>query len=208
MKTLVLAPSYAPTEPVPVERAIVLLLEGKAQSLMDHPERVFRNATGRVRVPAPLVIVLRALADSAKVIYGEATWTRANVYARDDWTCQYCGRHERDLVRSPRAREVEVRYGSETVGLRVASEFLTVDHVTPLSRGGRNEFSNTVAACSSCNNRKDDRTPAEARMYLRRKPRSMTRADAFLARLDDEARALVAELFDSPVVETDKALAS
>jgi 5-methylcytosine-specific restriction endonuclease McrA len=64
-------------------------------------------------------------------------WSRAGVLARDGRKCGYCG--------------------------AAAS---TIDHVLPRSRGGRNEWANTVAACGKCNNRKRDRTPAEARMPL------------------------------------------
>jgi 5-methylcytosine-specific restriction endonuclease McrA len=45
-----------------------------------------------------------------------------------------------------------------------------VDHVLPRSRGGRDTWLNTVAACGACNQRKDDRTPVEAGMVLRIKP--------------------------------------
>jgi 5-methylcytosine-specific restriction endonuclease McrA len=68
-------------------------------------------------------------------------WSRAGVRARDGPRCAYCGGH--------------------------AS---TVDHVVPRSRGGRNTWLNTVAACGSCNQRKDDRTPEEAGMVLRVHP--------------------------------------
>ncbi|MEU4691173.1 HNH endonuclease [Actinoplanes sp. NPDC023714] len=64
-------------------------------------------------------------------------WSRAGVLARDGRRCGYCG--------------------------DAAS---TIDHVLPRSRGGRNEWANTVAACGKCNNRKRDRTPLEARMPL------------------------------------------
>ncbi len=46
----------------------------------------------------------------------------------------------------------------------------TIDHVMPRSRGGKNTFTNTVAACESCNHRKGDRTPEEAGMVLHLKP--------------------------------------
>jgi len=68
-------------------------------------------------------------------------WSRAGVLARDGRACGYCGGH--------------------------AS---TIDHVLPRSRGGANEWTNTVAACGRCNNRKGDRTPSEARMPLRTRP--------------------------------------
>jgi hypothetical protein len=68
-------------------------------------------------------------------------WSRPGVLTRDQGRCAYCGGH--------------------------AS---TVDHVLPRSRGGKNTWRNTVAACAPCNQRKGDRTPAEARMPLRVTP--------------------------------------
>ena len=71
--------------------------------------------------------------------------TKKNVLLRDDYTCAYClARDGRDM---------------------------TVDHVVPRSRGGVSAWENLVACCSACNARKRDRTPAEARMPLRRTPR-------------------------------------
>jgi 5-methylcytosine-specific restriction endonuclease McrA len=69
------------------------------------------------------------------------TWSRVGVLTRDNRRCGYCGEHA-----------------------------TTIDHVLPSSRGGRNTWLNTVAACGRCNGRKGDRTPAEARMPLRVKP--------------------------------------
>ena len=72
-------------------------------------------------------------------------WSRAGVLARDGHRCAYCG--------GPAS---------------------TIDHVIPRSRGGHNTWLNTVAACGGCNQRKDDRTPAEAGMRLRIKPAAPT----------------------------------
>ena len=68
-------------------------------------------------------------------------WTKGGVLRRDDNLCAYCD-----------------------------SKATTIDHVLPRSRGGKNSWKNTVAACYPCNNRKDDKTPAEAGMKLLRKP--------------------------------------
>ncbi len=73
-------------------------------------------------------------------------WSRPGVLARDNKVCGYCGSHNGR----------------------------TVDHVTPTSRGGRNSWQNTVACCDPCNQRKGDRTPAEAGMVLRFKPYAPT----------------------------------
>jgi 5-methylcytosine-specific restriction endonuclease McrA len=69
--------------------------------------------------------------------------TRRAVFARDRWTCQYCG-HER---------------GS-----------LTVDHVIPRSKGGGSSWDNIVTCCAPCNRRKGDRLPRQANMVPKRKP--------------------------------------
>ncbi|HCT79942.1 MAG TPA: HNH endonuclease [Micromonosporaceae bacterium] len=68
-------------------------------------------------------------------------WSRAGVLARDERRCAYCG--------GPAA---------------------TIDHVVPSSRGGKNTWTNTVAACGGCNQRKGDRTPAEAGLVLKVRP--------------------------------------
>ncbi len=69
--------------------------------------------------------------------------TRREVFARDHHRCQYCGRDEKEL---------------------------TLDHVQPRHRGGRNEWENVVAACRRCNHRKAGQTPKEAGMPLLTRP--------------------------------------
>ena len=76
------------------------------------------------------------------VPYKRVMLSRKNILRRDKQTCQYCG----------------------------SRRHLTVDHVMPKSRGGRDTWDNLVAACITCNNRKGDRTPDEARMPLKRTP--------------------------------------
>jgi hypothetical protein len=71
--------------------------------------------------------------------------TKKNVLIRDDHSCQYCG------LRGER--------------------LMTVDHVVPKSRGGESTWENLVCACMRCNNRKNNRTPHEANMALKKKPR-------------------------------------
>ncbi len=76
--------------------------------------------------------------------------TNTFLFARDEYTCQYCGRHRGELK---------------------GRQFLTRDHVLPLSRGGDNSWQNLVSSCSPCNNRKGDRLPGEAGMRLLSEPR-------------------------------------
>jgi len=69
--------------------------------------------------------------------------SRKNIIKRDGHRCQYCG----------------------TTGAPI-----TVDHVIPKGRGGLDTWENLVCACTSCNNKKGDRTPEEADMPLLKKP--------------------------------------
>lgn len=69
-----------------------------------------------------------------------ATFSRYNVFLRDNYTCQYCG------------SEFETRQ-------------LTFDHVIPRAHGGKSTWANVVSACSPCNHRKGSLLPAEASMF-------------------------------------------
>jgi 5-methylcytosine-specific restriction endonuclease McrA len=102
--------------------------------------------------PMPRVVrLVRYIVTRWRYTSGPA-WSRPGVIARDGGACGYCG-----------------------------GPAMTVDHVLPRSRGGRNTWLNTVAACGGCNQRKGDRTPAEARMPLRTTPHAPTWA-AFASR--------------------------
>jgi hypothetical protein len=105
-------------------------------------------------VPVPRVLrLLRYVKVNA--LYGPASWSKRGVLVRDAHTCAYCG----------------------------AGQARTVDHVLPVSRGGASSWVNTVAACTRCNGKKADRTPAEAMLRLRVTPYTPTRAQLALAEL-------------------------
>ena len=79
-----------------------------------------------------------------KVPYrARATLSRRAVFIRDAFECQYCG--------------------------AVAEN---VDHVIPRSRGGEHVWENVVASCRRCNSSKENRSPAEVGLKLRRIPRA------------------------------------
>jgi 5-methylcytosine-specific restriction endonuclease McrA len=69
--------------------------------------------------------------------------TKREIFRRDHYTCQYCGKKTTKL---------------------------TIDHVMPRHRGGEHSWTNLVAACPACNRRKGGRTPQEANMSLRTPP--------------------------------------
>jgi 5-methylcytosine-specific restriction endonuclease McrA len=51
-------------------------------------------------------------------------------------------------------------------GQQVGRENLTMDHVVPLSRGGKSKKGNLVPACKACNNKKKYLLPVEWAEYL------------------------------------------
>lgn len=87
-----------------------------------------------------------------KQIYRTPTLTNRTLFRRDQHICAYCG------------QEFSV-------------SALTRDHVTPRSRGGKDIWTNVVAACGGCNKVKDARTPEEAHMKLVYVPYAPNRAE-------------------------------
>lgn len=139
---LTLNASFEPLTVVPAKRAIRLILDGKAEVVEADDRRMIRSESAEI--PYPVVIRLVSYVHVPRRFRRHVTNTF--LFARDHYTCAYCGRHRREL----RNRE-----------------FLTRDHVFPRSRGGEDSWANCVTSCSSCNCKKDNRTPEEAGMTLR-----------------------------------------
>lgn len=145
MGCLALNASFEPLTIVPLRRAVRLVLDGKAEIVERDGDLSFRSE--RDAVPCPAVIRLVRYVHVPRRFRRQVTNTF--LFARDDYTCQYCGRHRSQL----RGRQ-----------------FLTRDHVLPVSRGGANDWENVVTSCSPCNNRKGSRLPREAGLELRTRP--------------------------------------
>ena len=103
-------------------------------------ELFIQTTTFRLRVPEII-----SLTTYDKLPQRSVAFSRRNLFKRDKFTCQYCGR-------------------------RPGSEDLTIDHVTPRSHGGETTWKNCVVACVDCNAMKADRTPKQAHMPLRKEP--------------------------------------
>lgn len=132
---LVLNHNYQPMDVCSTRRAVVLVYVGKAE--------VIENGRGYIRspsfvLPRPSVIRLNRIVQRP---YPRVRLSKKEVFRRDNYTCQYCGRPSRHL---------------------------TVDHIVPRHRGGRHTWDNLVSACPACNRRKGGRTPDEASMSLLR----------------------------------------
>jgi 5-methylcytosine-specific restriction endonuclease McrA len=139
-RVLVLNATYEPINVCTVRRAVVLLLKDKAEVV----ERAsWELHSERSTMARPMVI---RLVHYVKVPHDthRRKITRRAVFARDAWTCQYCG----------------------------ARSNLTVDHVIPRSKGGASSWENIVASCAPCNRRKGDLTPVQANMHPAREPRA------------------------------------
>ena len=95
------------------------------------------------RLLAPEVIVMN---NYEKIPHHNVVFSRRNLWKRDHFCCQYCGK-------------------------KPPHDEITVDHVQPRSRGGISSFKNCVLACIECNKKKDNKTPEEAGMPLVRAAR-------------------------------------
>lgn len=144
---LLLNASYEPLAVLSLPHAVNLLLRDRVEAAVD--EQVVVNATSRA-IGMPEVVRLKHYVN---VPHRHApAWSRRGLFARDDYTCAYCGR------KSGPGGELNVKE-------------LTVDHIIPLSWGGKSSWLNTVCACRRCNMRKADRLPHEAGLTLRIEPK-------------------------------------
>jgi 5-methylcytosine-specific restriction endonuclease McrA len=107
---------------------------------IEEHETQIRSPTKTFNLPA-VIVVNRVV--KYKLLGSKAS--RKNVCIRDKNTCQYCK-------------------------IKLPCSDLTIDHVVPKSQGGGNEWTNLVACCKRCNQRKGPRTPKEAKMSLIREP--------------------------------------
>jgi 5-methylcytosine-specific restriction endonuclease McrA len=137
-RVLVLNASYEPINVCTVRRAVVLLLKAKAE-VVDHATWELRSE--RAAMSRPVVIRLNTYIVVPRDTHRRKI-TRRAVFARDNWTCQYCGSRSN----------------------------LTVDHVIPRSKGGGSTWDNIVASCAPCNRRKADHLPDKAGMHPKRVP--------------------------------------
>lgn len=159
--TLILNRIYVPIHQVIWKRSVSLLYQGLAKSLdkdlmpYDYDSWLSYSKTPQfddgyynyansvnVKLPIPDILVL-SLYD--KLPRRDVKFTRESVFHRDKNKCAYCGR-------------------------KFKRDDLTIDHIQPKSRGGMNDWRNTITSCKPCNGRKADRTPEQAGMKLRFQP--------------------------------------
>lgn len=130
---LVLNANFEPINVCNTRRAIGLLLSGKAALVVNG--RGYIHTVSDI-LPKPSVIRLEDMIHRPRP---RVKLTRREVFRRDNYTCQYCGKREGNL---------------------------TVDHVYPRHLGGEHIWTNVVAACPACNHRKGGRPMEEVHMHL------------------------------------------
>lgn len=159
--TLVLNKRWAPIQLATVQDAITLVAKGHAKIIepgtfavhdldswndvsraqVKFGDAMIRSCRLALVPPEVIMLTLYEGVGQRSVIFN-----RKNVFKRDKYTCQYCGKQP-------------------------GPEELTIDHVVPRSKGGTSTWENSVLACVECNKVKADRSLAESGMKLRKIPK-------------------------------------
>lgn len=121
-------------------KAICLWFQDKVEVLEFHTVSV-NSPSQTFRLPA----VMRLKQYIRPYLSLSVRLSRQNIFLRDNHVCQYCA-------------------------TKFSEKKLTIDHVIPLSKGGRHEWTNVVTACSRCNNRKGDKSVEKANLKLLNRP--------------------------------------
>ncbi|MGD2155865.1 MAG: HNH endonuclease [Anaerolineales bacterium] len=135
---LVLNANFAPLNVCTTRRAMGLIFMGKADLVMNG-RGVIKTVSRTYRRPS----VIR-LGRMVKRPRPRVRLTKREVFRRDGFACQYCGKK---------------------------AAHLTLDHVVPKHLGGTLSWDNLVTACAACNHRKGGRTLEQAHMHLLRAPK-------------------------------------
>jgi 5-methylcytosine-specific restriction endonuclease McrA len=134
---LVLNQSYEPLNVCNLPRAFRLVFGQKAE-VLEYDHQVIRTPRQEYRAPSVIRLQHQIRRPRPRV-----KLTRREVFARDGYACQYCGRQTNDL---------------------------TLDHVVPRHRGGTHTWDNLVTACKACNHRKGGKFLDEAKLRLAHRP--------------------------------------
>ena len=145
--------TWEPLGVINIPRAINLLLAGKA-IVIEESGKFVRTVRDKYAVPSVI-----ALKHYINVPRRQAPWSRKSVLVRDNYKCIYCGAEPGDMLH----------------GKLLTRSSMTVDHILPKSRGGKDTWTNTACACPRCNHRKGSKLPHEAGMKMlweARRPRT------------------------------------
>jgi 5-methylcytosine-specific restriction endonuclease McrA len=138
--------SYFPLSLISWQEAVQAVVAERVSVVAEY-DAWARSPSTRIRLPS--VVALRAYRRRRPRV----AFTRFNVFLRDRFTCQYCGR-------------------------LLPASALTFEHVVPRAQGGATRWDNIVTACVPCNGRKGSST----QMRPRRPPKEPTVRELLAAR--------------------------
>ena len=153
---LVLNQDYEPLNVCALRRAMGMILGGKAE-ILENGRGFIRSADRSWPVPSVIRLEYQVRRPLPRV-----RLCRRELFRRDDYTCQYCGKQTHNL---------------------------TLDHVVPRHRNGEHVWENLVSACPSCNRHKGGKTLEQAHMQLLHEPREPRATGIYLFQpyLDENA---------------------
>lgn len=144
-RTLLLSSSYEFLSFVPEKKAIKLMFKNKAEIISSWGHKI--PWLDNTNIEYPSILRLREPIKRSTFNFYEKliSFNKYSLAKRDNNECQYCGK-------------------------KLLFNEITIDHIIPRSRGGKNSFLNCVVSCMPCNNRKDSKTLEEAGLKLIKKP--------------------------------------
>ena len=144
-KTIVLNADYSFLNTISTKKAISLIVRGKAEIVKTLKDRIISNFEQTVIFEQPLIIKLVKLV--RLMFKKEVPLSKRNIFVRDGYQCQYCNK--------------QFEFGSKSV---------TIDHITPRSKGGLTTWNNCVTCCKNCNTYKGNKKLNECGLKLNKKP--------------------------------------
>ena len=145
--TLILNADAQPLSILPIsslcwQDSVKILFLERVDIIQEYQDWIIRSPSTEMKVPS--IMMLRDYVKVSKSI----RFSRYNVFLRDNFSCQYCGEDYTEKHHD-----------------------LTLDHVLPRSHGGKTNWMNVVAACSSCNTRKAN--------YFEMKPKNLPKKPTY-----------------------------
>ena len=143
MDTLVLSSAYQPMHHVRWQDAISMWFAGRVEIVSVYEDRFIRTVDEIFNVPS----IVRFVGNVIKRFRFNraAKFSRENVFIRDEGRCQYCSKH-------------------------LTKQNFTLDHIKPVSQGGKKVWQNIVTCCKPCNQKKGNKTLKQSGMKLLREP--------------------------------------
>lgn len=133
------------------------MIRRKVVEVIKYSEKYIISFHQKIQIPS----IMKLINFVRKIYRTKVIFTKKNIYLRDRYTCGYCGKvfDKNDL---------------------------SIDHIIPESRGGLTNWENCVTSCKKCNNNKDDKTPQEAKMFLKLKTYQPTISEFMKIKFEQE----------------------